>query len=95
MKGINCFVFFETSGNVRKRYVGWAESEEIRWALNELLLGRGLAQAWENLEDDGVKHAAFEEIQRRWQARGWWDEPQGKSRKDARTTYGRYEPKSR
>jgi hypothetical protein len=33
MKGINCFVFVETSGSVRKRYVGWAKPEKIRWAL--------------------------------------------------------------
>jgi hypothetical protein len=33
MKGIKCFVFVETSAGVRKRYVGWTESEKIRWAL--------------------------------------------------------------
>ncbi|MGF1614660.1 MAG: hypothetical protein ACFCVA_12330 [Gammaproteobacteria bacterium] len=33
MKGIKCFVFVETSGSVRKRYVGWAEPEKIRWSL--------------------------------------------------------------
>ena len=33
MKGIECFVFVETSGDVRKRFVGWAEPERIRWAL--------------------------------------------------------------
>lgn len=33
MKGIGCFVFVETSGVVRKRFVGWAEPARIRWAL--------------------------------------------------------------
>ena len=33
MKGIGCFVFVETSGAVRKRFVGWAEPARIRWAL--------------------------------------------------------------
>lgn len=33
MKGIGCFVFVETSGLVRKRYIGWAEPARIRWAL--------------------------------------------------------------
>jgi hypothetical protein len=33
MKGIECFVFVETSGGVRKRFVGWAEPATVRWAL--------------------------------------------------------------
>jgi len=33
MKGIECFVFVEKSGDVRKRFVGWAEPGKIRWAL--------------------------------------------------------------
>src|SRR5262245_7082883 len=33
MKGIRSFVFVETEGGVRKRYVGWAEPTAIRWAL--------------------------------------------------------------
>jgi hypothetical protein len=33
MKSIRCFVFVETSGSARKRFVGWAEPERIRWAL--------------------------------------------------------------
>jgi len=33
MKGIGCFVFLETSGAVRKRFVGWAEPSRIRWEL--------------------------------------------------------------
>lgn len=33
MKGIECFVFMETSGGVRKRFVGWAKPETVRWVL--------------------------------------------------------------
>src|SRR5439155_2332269 len=33
MKGIKAFVFVETSGDVRKRFVCWAHPERIRWAL--------------------------------------------------------------
>lgn len=33
MKGIECFVFVETAGGVRKRFVGWAEPATVRWAL--------------------------------------------------------------
>lgn len=33
MKGIRCFVFVETSGTVRRRYVGSAAPATIRWAL--------------------------------------------------------------
>jgi hypothetical protein len=33
MKGLECFVFVETSGGVRKRFVGWAEPATVRWAL--------------------------------------------------------------
>jgi hypothetical protein len=33
MKGLECFVFLETVNSLRRRYVGWAEPEKIRWAL--------------------------------------------------------------
>ncbi|MGH9871287.1 MAG: hypothetical protein ACRD9S_02340 [Pyrinomonadaceae bacterium] len=33
MKGIQCLVFVETAGNVRRCFVGWADPEKIRWAL--------------------------------------------------------------
>lgn len=33
MKSIQCFVFVETSGGVRKRFVGWAGPEAVRWVL--------------------------------------------------------------
>lgn len=51
MKGIKCFVFVETSGSVRKRYVGWAEPEKIRWALAKRypLLEQGYTGAYSAL----------------------------------------------
>lgn len=33
MKGLRCFVFVETTDSVRKKFVGWAEPDKIRWAL--------------------------------------------------------------
>ena len=33
MKGVKCFVFVETVGNTRKRFVGWAEPEKILAAI--------------------------------------------------------------
>ncbi len=33
MKGIECFVFVETSGDGRKRFIGWADPATVRWAL--------------------------------------------------------------
>lgn len=33
MKGIECFVFLETAGSTRRRFVGWADPVRIRWAL--------------------------------------------------------------
>jgi hypothetical protein len=33
MKGVEAFVFLETMGSTRKRYIGWAKPENIRWAL--------------------------------------------------------------
>lgn len=33
MQGIGCFVFVETAGSVRKRFVGWADPARVRWAL--------------------------------------------------------------
>jgi hypothetical protein len=32
-KGIHAFVFVETTGGFRRRYIGWAAPEQVRWAL--------------------------------------------------------------
>jgi hypothetical protein len=53
MKGIKAFVFVETAGHsaVRKRFVCWAESDAIRWALARRFpwLEEAYAQAYWNL----------------------------------------------
>jgi hypothetical protein len=51
MKGIECFVFVETSGAVRKRFVGWAEPAKIRWAFAQRYpwLERAYAEAYANV----------------------------------------------
>jgi hypothetical protein len=48
MKNIRCFVFVETSGSVRKQFVGWAEPEKIRWAMAKRFpwLERAYAEAY-------------------------------------------------
>jgi hypothetical protein len=33
IKGLKALVFVETMNNLRGRYVGWAESEKVRWAM--------------------------------------------------------------
>jgi hypothetical protein len=34
MRGLRCFVFVETRGNVRRRFVGTATPVEVRWAIS-------------------------------------------------------------
>ncbi len=33
IKGVKAFVFIETQGGIRKRYLGWASSDNVRWLL--------------------------------------------------------------
>lgn len=61
---------------------------ENRCSEQEALRGKGLANAWQQLEDDDLKQAALADIKARWQAEGWWDEPNGKAAKQARKIYG-------
>ncbi len=55
MKGIGCFVFVETSGSVRRRFVGWAEAARIRWALAKRYpwLEQAYAQAYATTSAQG------------------------------------------
>ncbi|WP_304302497.1 hypothetical protein [Chromatium okenii] len=48
-----------------------------------MLRGKGLAA----LTDPVLKAAALEDIRSRWQVKGWWDEPPGKSAKQAKVFY--------
>ena len=46
---------------------------------DDALRGQLLARAWQALEDDNLKRTALEDIRRRWQDRGWWDNPPSRS----------------
>ena len=56
---------------------------------NELtiLRGRPLANAWQELQDFGLKQEALQDIKARWIAQGWWDEPQGRAARRAKQIY--------
>lgn len=51
MKGLKAIVFLETVDNVRWRYIGWAESEKVRWALAKRYpwLEEAYAEAYSNI----------------------------------------------
>lgn len=53
----------------------------------EVLRSKGLAAEWAELTDPALKTEALEDICSRWQAEGWWEEPPGKSAKQARRIY--------
>ena len=55
--------------------------------LDQVLYGKGLAEAWEGLTDEALKDEALSDIQARWSTDDWKD-PQGKARKKARAIYG-------
>ena len=54
---------------------------------DDTLRGKGLAAEWAALTDPVLKAAALEDIRSRWQAQGWWDNPPGKSAKQAKVFY--------
>ncbi|ADC64032.1 type III-B CRISPR module RAMP protein Cmr6 [Allochromatium vinosum] len=55
----------------------------------EVLRSKGLAAEWAALTDAALKAEALEDIRSRWQEkeRDWWDNPPGKSAKQARALY--------
>ena len=53
----------------------------------DTLRGRQLAGEWAKIEEPAVKREAFEDIRRRWQDEGWWDQPQGKAARAAKAIY--------
>ena len=58
---------------------------------DDILRGRQLAQAWNDLEDPALKREAFSDIRARWQERGWWDKPpKGRSAEAAKAIYDGY-----
>lgn len=48
---------------------------------DQVLRGRGLAERWAGIENPDLKREAFEDIRRRWQQAGWWDDPPGRARR--------------
>jgi len=54
---------------------------------DEILRSKALAEAWNAIPDPKVKAAAKSDIERRWQAKGWWDSPPGKAAKQAKAAY--------
>ncbi len=81
-------------GNAGHPWVN-AKIAELQQAHNsspeEVLRGKHLAQAWQQLEDPNIQQEALADIRRRWQERGWWKEPQGKAMKQARSIYAQGE----
>ena len=54
---------------------------------DEVLRGKGLAEAWQKLEDATLRAEALADIRSRLEARDWWDAPQGRSAKAAKKIY--------
>ncbi|HKJ21686.1 MAG TPA: hypothetical protein VKA13_01240, partial [Gammaproteobacteria bacterium] len=70
----------------------------VDWTLAELaadsnadaatmLRGRALARRWDELEDAELKQQALEDIRRRWDKFGWWEQPPGKAARAALAIY--------
>ena len=53
----------------------------------DVLRGKPLAEEWRALQDRSLQVKAFADIKARWQAQGWWNNPPGKSAKQARVMY--------
>lgn len=57
----------------------------------DVVLRLQLAEAWDELEDTGLKREAFEDIRARWIAEGWWDRPPpGNKIQQAKAIYDKY-----
>lgn len=53
----------------------------------EALRGKALAEAWRDIDDAKLRADALADIRRRWQAKGWWDNPPGKASRQAKEIY--------
>lgn len=53
----------------------------------DALRGKALAEAWQTLPEGEEKKSALADIKNRWQAENWWDEPNGKSARQAKALY--------
>lgn len=54
---------------------------------SEVLRGKGLAEAWAQIQDPAMREEALADIRDRWEAEGWWDSPPGRSAKRAKAIY--------
>lgn len=62
-------------------------AQQNRSSEKDALRGKALAEAWHALPNGEEKQAALADIKRRWQAEGWWEQPNGKSVKLAKVIY--------
>ena len=62
-------------------------SAEDRAPPDQVLRGKKLAEAWQQIPEPALKTAALEDIRSRLMAKNAWDEPQGRSAKAAKTIY--------
>jgi len=62
-------------------------AQQNRSPEKEALRGKTLAEAWQALADGEEKQTALADINARWQAEGWWEQPSGKSAKQAKAIY--------
>ena len=62
-------------------------AQQNRSSEKDALRGKALAEAWSTLPDGSEMTAALADIKKRWQAENWWDEPNGKSAKQAKAIY--------
>lgn len=53
----------------------------------DTLRSKGLAEQWQAIADPDLKAQALADIQARWQAEKWWDDPPGKSARQAKAVY--------
>jgi CRISPR-associated protein Cmr6 len=51
---------------------------------DETLGGKSLADAWDAIEDMELKQRALADIKARWQEKGWWEQPPGRSKRNAK-----------
>lgn len=54
---------------------------------DDTLRSKGLAEQWQAIADPDLKAQALADIQARWQAKSWWDDPPGKSARQAKAVY--------
>lgn len=65
-------------------------AQQNRSPEKDALRGKALAEAWQALPEGDEKKSALADIKNRWQAENWWDEPNGKSAKQAKAIYDQH-----